>query len=124
MVYRNIWNRFKLDEILDNLVEDRAIEYDFKSVVFSMVVDRLLNPKSKLALFNNKDDYFNLNDKLNINHIYRSLDILADKKIEIEEALFARNKTLYNISTDIVFYDVTTFYYESKEENELKKVWL
>ena len=121
VVYRNIWNRFKLDEILDNLVEDRAIEYDFKSVVFSMVVDRLLNPKSKLALFNNKDDYFNLNDNLNINHIYRSLDILADKKIEIEKALFARNKTLYNISTDIVFYDVTTFYYESKEENELKK---
>jgi len=121
VVYRNIWNRFKLDEILDSLVENRAIEYDFKSVVFSMVVDRLLKPKSKLALFNNRDDYFNLNDKLNINHIYRSLDILADKKIDIEEALFARNKTLYNISTDIVFYDVTTFYYESKEENELKK---
>jgi transposase len=121
VVYRKLWNRFKLDEILDKLVEGREIEYDFKSVIFSMVVDRLLKPKSKLALFNNKDDYFNLNDKLNINHIYRSLDILAKNKINIEESLFNQNKTLFNISTDIVFYDVTTFYYESKEENDLKK---
>jgi len=121
VVYRKLWNRFKLDEILDKLVEGREIEYDFKSVIFSMVVDRLLKPKSKLALFNNKDDYFNLNDKLNINHIYRSLDILSQNKINIEESLFNQNKTLFNISTDIVFYDVTTFYYESKSENELKK---
>ena len=121
VVYRKLWNRFKLDEILDKLIEEREIEYDSKSVIFSMVVDRLLKPKSKLALFNNKDDYFNINDKLNINHIYRSLDILSQNKINIEESLFNQNKTLFNISTDIVFYDVTTFYYESKEENELKK---
>jgi transposase len=121
VVYRKLWNRFKLDAILDKLVEDREIEYDFKSVIFSMVVDRLLKPKSKLALFTNKEDYFSINEELHLNHLYRSLDILADNKIAIEEALFHRNKSLFNISTDIVFYDVTTFYYESKEENDLKK---
>lgn len=121
VIYRNIWNRLGLDTILDSLVEDRNISYDFKSVVFSMVVDRLLKPKSKLALFDNKEDYFNINDELQLNHIYRSLDILSANKITIEEALFAKNKNLFNISTDIVFYDVTTFYYESKEENDLKK---
>ena len=121
VVYKKLWNRYKLDELLDNLVKDSNIEYDFKSIIFSMVIDRLLKPKSKLALFNNRYDYLAINDKLKINHIYRSLDILADKKIEIEEALFNRNKSLFNLSTDIVFYDVTTFYYESKNENELKK---
>jgi transposase len=121
VVYKKIWNRFKLDKILDKLVEDRKIKYDFKSVIFSMVVDRLLKPKSKLALFENREDYFNINDKLKINHIYRSLDILAKNKIKIEEALFNQNKSLFNISTDIVFYDVTTFYYESKNENDLKR---
>ncbi len=121
VVYRNIWRRFKLDDILDKLVEDKNIKYDFKSVIFSMVIDRLLKPKSKLALFNNKGDYFNINDELQLNHIYRSLDILAENKIAIEEALFSQNKSLFNVSTDIVFYDVTTFYYESKNENDLKK---
>ncbi len=121
VVYKKLWDRFKLNKILDKLVEDREIKYEFKSVIFSMVVDRLLNPKSKLALVENKEDYFHINDKLHINHIYRSLDILAKNKITIEEALFNQNKNLFNISTDIVFYDVTTFYYESKKENDLKK---
>ena len=121
VVYKRLWDRFKLDEILDKLVEDKEIEYDFKSVVFSMVIDRLLKPKSKLALVENKEDYFYINDELQLNHIYRSLDILSENKLNIEEALFNRNKTLFNISTDIVFYDVTTFYYESKNENDLKK---
>ena len=121
IVYRKIWDRYKLDEILDKLIEDIDIKYDFKSVIFSMVVDRLIKPKSKLALIENREDYLNINDKLQLNHIYRSLDILAENKIAIEEALFNQNKTLFNISTDIVFYDVTTFYYESKNENDLKK---
>jgi len=121
VVYRKLWNRFKLDKILDKLVIDKKIKYDFKSVVFSMVVDRLMKPKSKLALIENKEDYFHINDELQLNHIYRGLDILAANKIEIEEALFNQNKTMFNISTDIVFYDVTTFYYESKNENDLKK---
>ena len=77
VVYKRLWDRFKLDEILDKLVEDKEIEYDFKSVVFSMVIDRLLKPKSKLALVENKEDYFYINDELQLNHIYRSLDILS-----------------------------------------------
>ena len=121
VVYRKLWDRFRLDEILDKLVEGKDIQYDFKKVVFSMVVDRLLKPKSKLALVENREEYFGINDELQLNHIYRSLDILADNKIAIEEALFNRNKTLFNISTDIIFYDVTTLYYESKQENSLKK---
>ena len=48
-----------------------------------MVVDRLLKPKSKFAMFNNKDDYFSINSSLNLNHIYRSLDILALNKDNI-----------------------------------------
>jgi transposase len=121
IAYKNIWNRFKLDDILDSLICNKSIQYDFKNIVFSMVIDRLLKPKSKFAMFNNKDDYFSINNNLDLNHIYRSLDILALNKENIETSLFNCNCNLFNISTDIVFYDVTTFYYESKNENDLKK---
>ena len=121
IAYRNIWDRFKLDDILDSLIDNKSIQYDFKNIIFSMVIDRLLKPKSKFALFNNRADYFNINDKLQLHQIYRSLDILAKNKENIEKALFSRNCSLFNMSTDIVFYDVTTFYYESKRENDIKK---
>lgn len=121
IAYKNIWNRFKLDSILENLVNNRKLQYDFKSTVFSLVIDRLLKPKSKFATFVNRDDYFNINDELKLHNIYRSLDILALNKEKIEFSLFTQNKNLFNISTDIVFYDVTTFYCESKDENDLKR---
>ncbi len=121
VAYKKIWDRFKLDSILDNIIANKKIEFDFKNIVFSMVIDRLLKPKSKFAMFNNKDDYFNINNDLDLNHIYRSLDYLAINKDNIEMSLFNQNKNLFNISTDIVFYDVTTFYYESKNGNDIKK---
>jgi transposase len=121
IAYKSLWSRFKLDDILDSLVQDTHIKFDFKNIVFSMVIDRLLKPKSKLALFHNRDDYFSINSNLDLNHIYRSMDILSEHKDDIELSLFNTNKNLFNISTDIVFYDVTTFYYESKDENDLKK---
>lgn len=121
IAYKHIWNRFKLDDILDSLVIDKNIQYDFKNIVFSMVIDRLLKPKSKFACFLNKDDYFSINDDLQLHQIYRSLDILSSNKENIELALFHKNKNLFNISTDVVFYDVTTFYFESKHENDIKK---
>jgi transposase len=121
VAYKSIWDRFKLDDIIDTLVKDKSIQYDFKNIVFSLVIDRLLKPKSKFAFFNNKDDYFNINDQLKLHQIYRALDILAENKEQIEQELFKKNKSLFNITTDVVFYDVTTFYYESKNENDLKK---
>ena len=123
IAYKKIWNRFKFDEILDEIIKDSNIKYkdEFKNIVFSLVIDRLLNPKSKLALFNNKDDYFYINDKLQLERIYRVLDILSENKELIEKSLFMQNKNLFNISTDIVFYDLTTFYFESKNEDELRK---
>jgi len=30
IIYQNLWNRYKLDDILDNLVIDKKIKYDFK----------------------------------------------------------------------------------------------
>ena len=97
VAYKKIWDRFKLDDILSNLVKDKGIQYDFANIVFSLVIDRLLKPKSKLAFFKNKDDYFNINDELKLHQIYRALDILADNKEQIEQELFKRNKTLFNV---------------------------
>ena len=44
IAYKNIWNRFKLDNILENIITDTKIQFDFKNIVFSMVIDRLLKP--------------------------------------------------------------------------------
>jgi len=120
LAYKKLWNKFKLDDLLSELVSSKLIEYDFAKTVFSMVINKLLAPSSKLALFENKNDYFYINDDLKLQNLYKSLDLLADNKEKIEDLLFARRYNLFNMSLDVVFYDVTTFYFESQTEDELK----
>ena len=56
-----------------------------------------------------------------LQHLYRALDILADKKEEIEEYLFKANVNLFNTEIDVVFYDVTTLYFESVIRDTLRE---
>jgi transposase len=55
-----------------------------------------------------------------LNHLYRSLDILSEHKEEIEDYLFNREKSLFNVNVDVVFYDVTTFRFESVKKDTLR----
>jgi len=80
IAYAKLWNSLGLSRILKEISEGSKIEFDFIKVVFSMVVGRLLNPSSKLYYYNHKDRYLFLNEDLELQHIYRSLDILAENK--------------------------------------------
>jgi len=120
IIYRKLWNRYDLDKLLSSILKNKKTEFDFVSVVFSMVVNQLLSPSSKLKLWINKDKYLKINEKIKLQHYYRSLDILAENKETIELKLFEKNRSLFNLKLDIVFYDVTTFYFESQVSDELK----
>ena len=55
-----------------------------------------------------------------LHSIYRSLDLLSASKEKIETELFNRNRNLFNMQIDVVFYDVTTFHFESQKADELR----
>jgi len=119
IIYKKIYSDFNLDRILDLIGSKTKISYSLSRSSFLMAVSHLLNPSSKLALYNNQHKYTNL-APVNLNNIYRSLDILADFKEQIEKEIFEINKNLFNLSVDVVFYDVTTFSFSSVVPDDLK----
>jgi len=84
-----------------------------------MVVEHLLRPDSKLGTYGRQKRYLNL-PYSDLNHLYRTLDILSEHKEEIEDYLFNREKSLFNMNVDVVFYDVTTFRFESVKKDTLR----
>ncbi|MEW5897974.1 MAG: IS1634 family transposase [Bacillota bacterium] len=84
-----------------------------------MAVQHLLEPRSKLATYHHQDRYVQL-PPVDLNHLYRSLDILWEQKETLEEYLFFKNRHLFNLKVDVVFYDVTTFHFESVKADTLK----
>jgi transposase len=119
IVYKKIWEAFSLDKILASIASGTKISFDLSKTSFLMALSHLLNPSSKLAVYNNQDKYTNL-ASVGLNDIYRSLDILAGSKEKMERQIFETNTNLFNMSVDIVFYDVTTFSFSSVRPDSLK----
>ena len=92
------------------------LSIDLKKVLFTLVSSRFVKPVSKLALYDRWIDrlYPQMVDHdIALQHIYRSLDILAKHKEWIEQSLYWHRKDLFSMNVDIVLYDLTTLRFES-----------
>ncbi|MCL4417857.1 MAG: IS1634 family transposase [Actinobacteria bacterium] len=118
-VFKKIWDTFGFPELFSMLLKERKIQFDFFSAVFLMILDRLMEPKSKLKSYEEQSRYHGIREN-SLDHLYRALDILASNKEKLEKALFERNVSLFNMSVDVVFFDVTTLYFESQKISDLK----
>ncbi|PIY03258.1 MAG: transposase, partial [Bacteroidetes bacterium CG_4_10_14_3_um_filter_31_20] len=59
---------------------------------------------------------------LDIDAVYRFLDKLNDKlKTQVEQIAFAHTLKVLNGNINIVFYDMTTLYFEASDEDDLRK---
>ena len=119
IAYRKLWDNYNFSNYLNLLKKRTKITFDFSEQVYLMTINQLLKPSSKLKLWKNNSNYFGT-DQAQLQNLYRSLDILAENKENIENYVFQKNKNLFNQKIDIVFYDVTTFYFESQKSDELK----
>ncbi|MCL4377937.1 MAG: IS1634 family transposase [Actinobacteria bacterium] len=119
VAYKKIWNDFGIDRILETASSKTKISYSLSKTSFLMAISHLLAPSSKLSVYNSQDRYTGL-CPVELNNIYRSLDILADSKELVEKELFDINRNLFNLNVDIVFYDVTTFSFSSCMADSLK----
>jgi hypothetical protein len=75
-----------------------------------LVVSRICQPQSKVATVNYLKSYFDED----LNKIYRYLDKLSDsQKDKIKELSVNHTKKVFGGKIGVVFYDVTTLYFES-----------
>jgi transposase len=120
IAYRRLWQQFGLSELLERLCGDRDIRYEYGRIVQALVLNHLLSPSSKRHFAHHSARYFGLLDTVELQHVYRCLDLLAEHKVAIEQAVFDRHRTMFNMSVDVVFYDLTTFHFESQRADDLR----
>lgn len=100
------------DKIGYNRIEDKLFRH--------LVITRLYNPGSKLKTIDYLSNYLGENHQ--IQEIYRFLDKLSDRfKQEVEDITFAYTKGILGGKVGVVFYDMTTLYFESSDEDDLRK---
>jgi transposase len=119
LVYQKIWQEFELDKILNRLTSAKKTRFNLNANSFLMTIQHLLDPQSKLSTYTHQQRYLGL-PEVKLQHLYRSLDLLAESKEVLEEELFFKNRNLFNLQVDVVFYDVTTFSFESVRADSLR----
>lgn len=120
--YRRIWESLKLHTWFDRAKRNARgrIGYDLDQAVFLLAAMRILKPMTKSKTFGSRDELLFDFNKLSLDDIYHSLDVLADKKKTILSNLNRNLEEIYARVKTIAFYDVTTFYFESFDSDELR----
>lgn len=85
-----------------------------------LVIARLAFPLSKLKTIDYLHRY--QGEILDIDAVYRFLDKLNEKlKSKVEQIAFAHTKRILKNNISVVFYDMTTLYFETSDEDDLRK---
>jgi transposase len=94
-------------------------EDDSKNFFKNLVLCRLVYPGSKLKTV----EYFkrHLNINVSVYSVYRFMDELHSRlKEKIEEITFEHTKKILKGRIGVVFYDMTTLYFEASEEDDFR----
>lgn len=113
-------SHYGLAAVLSRISKKHKLSYCLSDIVKLLVSERLNDPVSKLSSFSNQHEYLGL-PVLELHHIYRGLDYLSKYNELIQRQIFQTGRNLFNQQLDIVFYDVTTFYFSSEQEGELRQ---
>lgn len=115
-VFGQIFDRIGYNKILRYPSRKKASVRLLKHVVLG----RIAEPVSKRSTARILADEYGI--KTQLTSIYRMMDFIDDRAIEkIQEKTFAYTKQLQGEELDVVFYDCTTLYFESFQQEGLKQ---
>jgi transposase len=112
----HIWDELNLDATLDGLLKNTKLGAAARDCIKVMVLTRLVKPLSKRAVCEmavNKVQIPGIDaSKLPEHMYYRALSFLSTVRTEIEKTLHNRMTHLFNRDVSLVFYDLTSSYFE------------
>jgi transposase len=118
LVLSHIWEQLHLDRIIEQALAGRRVEIDVAAYVRTMVLNRLIAPCSKKAVWEwvGRDVLLPgiQESSLVLHGYYRSLEYLSSAKVAIEKHLHSQVKDLFNQDLSLVLYDLTSTYFEGK----------
>ena len=89
------------------------------SVLRELIMARIALPSSKLKASQNLAKKFNVD--VPVERIYRLMDALEAQEDPVQAALFSAFRPLIGESVEVLFFDVTTLYFESDSEDDLRR---
>lgn len=120
LVVKQLMHVYSLDRLMGGISRNKDLGFDMAQSVALLISERFHDPVSKLSNFKNQSDYIGL-EQIELHQIYRTMDYLFENQEHIKNLIYSKGRNLFNQKLDIVFYDVTTFYFESSKEDGFRE---
>ena len=118
--YGLLFNKFGFDKIFNKFGFDKIFNKKSNSnLLRDLIVERISNPKSKLKTHANI--LKNFGKAKSLSSIYNLIDKLDEKYHDIIDLTFSCTSSLFENKINMVFFDVTTLYFESVKDDDLRK---
>lgn len=116
-----LYEQLQVPAFFKNLSSQRKNEVDLNELLKLLVFSRILDPASKKATWENQSNFFQP-FRIEKNSVYRGLSSMSEIKEDLQAFLHKQVSASYSRDCSLVFYDVTNYYFEIDEEDDVKKV--
>ena len=115
-----LWARLGIGPAMRRLLKGRRLDDTAERVLFALVANRALAPSSKLAAARwiSEDVLITGLPAATDDACYRAMDWLLEIKDALEKKVFDSVADLLNLEVDLLFFDTTSTYFETGEEDE------
>ena len=116
-----MYQELGLDKICEKIQSQTDIEYSIDDCLKFLCFMRVLKPNSKKASLEKGFDFFMEDYEIKIEQLYKSLTLFHEYKNEIVERMHNQLCEKYNRNTEILYYDVTNYFFEIDEDDDFRK---
>ena len=113
---QSVYYSLGLDMVMRGIRNESKATYDFNRIMRDLIIGRVLSPLSKSSTYEKAFSFPEPPD-YDLQHVYRSLSLMAKSFDLIEEKAFKGMKKYADVDTSVTYYDCTNFYFESEEED-------
>ena len=113
---QSVYYSLGLDMVMRGIRNESKVTYDFNRIMRDLIIGRVLSPLSKSSTYEKAFSFPEPPD-YDLQHVYRSLSLMAKNFDLIEEKAFKGMKKYADVDTSVTYYDCTNFYFEIEEED-------
>jgi transposase len=117
LIIKYLLAHYGLNEVFESINKKYKLTFSLTNIVTLLLCNRWNDPLSKLGVYDTQNDFLGL-EPIQLHWLYRGLDKLSVSSEQIQKHIYNRNVKMLDYEVDVVFYDVTTFYFDSDYEQE------
>ncbi|MDO5690851.1 MAG: IS1634 family transposase, partial [Tissierellia bacterium] len=118
--FHHLYEKLDITQFFLNRQRNLKIKYKLHEVFHLLVMGRLLFPGSKLKTYRRRGELFE-RYPFSEDDLYRSLSVFPRYMDDLLLHLHKKVCQHYQRHTELVYYDVTNYYFEIEEETNMKK---